>query len=62
MPPEELNEFGQPINDSSPSPLALAERPLPGDEPSPQPPLDEFGGMPQLSPTGMQMDLSFLDG
>ena len=62
MPPEELNEFGQPINDPNPSPLALAERPLPGNEPAPQPPLDEFGGMPELSPTGMQMDLSFLDG
>ena len=62
MPPKELDEFGQPINDPNPSPLALAEQPLPGNEPSSQPPLDEFGGMPQLSPTGMQMDLSFLDG
>jgi len=61
MPPEELDEFGRPKNDPNPTPLDINQQPLPGSEDAGQPPLDEFGGVPQLSPTGMQMDLSFLN-
>ena len=59
MPPE-LDELGRPINDPNMSPTDFAERPLPGTEES-YLPLEDFGGVPQLSPTGMQMDLGFLD-
>jgi len=57
---QELDEFGAPINDSNAPVLDAVERPLPGNTPA-QPPLEEFGGVPQLSSTGMQMDLSFLN-
>jgi hypothetical protein len=59
MPPE-LDELGRPINDPNMSPTDFADRPLPGTEDS-YLPLEDFGGVPQLSPTGMQMDLGFLD-
>jgi hypothetical protein len=57
---QELDERGVPINDPNAPVLDAIERPLPGSTPA-QPPLEEFGAVPQLSSTGMQMDLSFLD-